>query len=71
MERDEVFSVSEARGSDFEFDSRVAAVFDDMVVRSIPFYQEQQRMIQELGAQLWVPGTDVYDLGCDHVDQSA
>jgi tRNA (cmo5U34)-methyltransferase len=35
-----------------------------MVVRSIPFYQEQQRMIQELGARLWVPETDVYDLGC-------
>ena len=64
MERDEVFSVSEARGSDFEFDSHVVAVFDDMVVRSIPFYEEQQRMIQELGARLWVPGTDVYDLGC-------
>jgi len=48
MERDEVFSVAEPRGSDFEFDPQVAAVFDDMVVRSVPFYEEQQRMIRQL-----------------------
>jgi tRNA (cmo5U34)-methyltransferase len=39
-------------------------VFDDMLRRSIPFYREQQSMVTELGRKFWIPGTDVYDLGC-------
>jgi tRNA (cmo5U34)-methyltransferase len=27
-------------------------------------YLEQQRMIQDMAATFWVPGTDIYDLGC-------
>ena len=27
----------------FEFDEEVAAVFDDMLERSVPFYKESQR----------------------------
>ncbi len=49
---------------DFEFNAEVAAVFDEMLAGSIPFYLEQQYMIQEIGKKFWVPGTDVYDLGC-------
>lgn len=64
MERDRVFVESTARASDFVFNTEVAQVFDDMIVRSIPFYLEQQCMIKEIGKKFWIPGTDVYDLGC-------
>lgn len=50
--------------ADFKFDRKVATVFDDMVVRSVPFYIEIQRMVRELTADFAMPGTSVYDLGC-------
>ncbi|HEX5219164.1 MAG TPA: carboxy-S-adenosyl-L-methionine synthase CmoA [Verrucomicrobiae bacterium] len=61
--RDEVFRQSQPIG-DFAFTKNVAAVFDDMVDRSVPFYQEIQRMVAELGADFAVENTNVYDLGC-------
>jgi tRNA (cmo5U34)-methyltransferase len=64
MKRDEMFAATAARASDFEFNSEVAEVFDDMLLRSIPFYREQQYMIQEIGRKFWLDGTGVYDLGC-------
>jgi tRNA (cmo5U34)-methyltransferase len=64
MARDEVFASSAPRSSDFEFNAEVAAVFDDMLVRSIPLYREQQAGIQEMARKFHVPGTRVYDLGC-------
>ncbi len=64
MERDRLFSETAARASDFEFDEKVAAVFDDMLLRSVPLYLEQQSMIAELAAKFWAPGSCAYDLGC-------
>jgi tRNA (cmo5U34)-methyltransferase len=64
MARDQVFASTAARGSDFEFNDEVAAVFDDMVSRSVPFYAEQQALIQEAAQKFYQPGTVVYDLGC-------
>lgn len=64
MSRDQVFATTAARGSDFEFNEEVAAVFDDMLARSVPFYAEQQAVIQEAAQKFYVPGTYVYDLGC-------
>jgi tRNA (cmo5U34)-methyltransferase len=49
---------------DFNFGERVARVFDDMLDRSVPFYQETQRMIAEMARDFAVPGSRVYDLGC-------
>ena len=51
--------------SDFEFDERVARVFDDMVARSVPYYDEIQRLQVELAVE-FLPdrGGLVYDLGC-------
>jgi tRNA (cmo5U34)-methyltransferase len=63
MKKDEVFKEDGSQSADFEFDDRVAGVFDDMVQRSVPYYVEQQRMICELSRAIWVPGTTVYDLG--------
>jgi tRNA (cmo5U34)-methyltransferase len=64
MKKDKIYLKSEKRAGDFEFNSEVAEIFDDMLVRSIPFYLEQQAMIRGLCRNLWIPGTNLYDLGC-------
>lgn len=61
---DTIFAQPTERTGDFKFDSRTATVFDDMVNRSVPFYDEIQRMTTELAADFAVPGTNLYDLGC-------
>src|SRR4028119_2364053 len=64
MDRDEVFREKYTKPSDFKFSSKVAGVFDDMVNRSVPFYEEMQRMIAELAADHFQDNTNIYDLGC-------
>jgi tRNA (cmo5U34)-methyltransferase len=64
MNRDNIFEDRAPRGSDFKFDADVAAVFDNMISRSVPFYAEQQRMIVEVVKRYWRPGSAIYDLGC-------
>ena len=49
---------------DFNFDAKTAGVFDDMVQRSVPFYEEIQRMTCELARDFAVPDTSLYDIGC-------
>ena len=62
--KDDVFKESFSKPSDFKFSSKVARVFDDMVNRSVPFYEEIQRMIGELAADHYQDNTNIYDLGC-------
>jgi tRNA (cmo5U34)-methyltransferase len=64
MGKDEVFRDEIEKASDFKFGAHVASVFDDMVNRSVPFYDEIQRMMAELAANHAEEGADVYDLGC-------
>ena len=64
MSKDQVFAGSAARASDFEFNKEVADVFDDMLNRSVPYYREQQALMQQIARKFYVPGTCVYDLGC-------
>lgn len=52
------------RIEDFNFGGETAAVFDDMLERSVPFYTEQQRMVSEIAADFAAPDTAIYDLGC-------
>jgi tRNA (cmo5U34)-methyltransferase len=49
---------------DFRFDSKTAAVFDDMIMRSVPMYEEIQRMTGEIAADFARPHTSLFDLGC-------
>ena len=49
---------------DFSFNHETAGVFEDMLGRSVPFYEEIQRMIRELAGDFAADGTNVYDLGC-------
>jgi tRNA (cmo5U34)-methyltransferase len=64
MNTDQIFKTKIEKSSDFKFDASVANVFDDMVVRSVPFYIEIQRMMTELIRDFAKPDTFVYDLGC-------
>ena len=63
MVKDTVFSEDTDRGSDFEFNAKVADVFDDMLSRSVPFYNEQQDMITEIAKKFYINDTNIYDLG--------
>ena len=48
----------------FEFDEEVAAVFDDMLERSVPFYKESQRITEFFTHKNLRENGIVYDLGC-------
>lgn len=48
----------------FRFDATVAAVFPDMLERSIPGYAASIEAIGSLAARFVRPGTRCYDLGC-------
>jgi tRNA (cmo5U34)-methyltransferase len=48
----------------FEFDADVAAVFDDMLARSVPFYAESQRLTALFCLNALKKGGRVVDLGC-------
>ena len=63
-EHDRVFQHT-ARIEDFAFDERVAKVFDNMVSRSVPFYNEVQRIQSDLIMDfLPAEAGVVCDLGC-------
>ncbi len=64
MSKDEIFKARMSTISDFNFGEKVVSVFDDMLERSVPFYQEIQRMTTEMAADFAVDGTNIYDLGC-------
>jgi len=63
-QKDRVFSrpLSEVRA--FEFNETVAAVFQDMISRSVPGYSLLLRMIGLYAGIFVQPGSRVYDLGC-------
>ncbi len=50
--------------SKFTFDETVASVFDDMLLRSVPFYKESQSLIIAILTQRLEAGDTVCDLGC-------
>ena len=64
MEKDALFDQKRKIVPDFDFGQDTAKVFDDMLDRSVPFYQEVQRMMSEIASDFAVPGTNLYDLGC-------
>lgn len=62
--RDRLFATPQPLLPDFTFGDETAAVFDDMLQRSVPLYDEIQRMIVEIASDFAVDGTAVYDIGC-------
>lgn len=63
MTRDTLFD-SRTPSEKFEFNDRVADVFDDMLDRSVPHYREVIDMSAEILQRGLQPGDTVYDLGC-------
>lgn len=63
MQKDRLF-LENPRFHKFTFNDQVAEVFDDMVTRSVPFYDEIHAIILDLVDKFYVEDSLVYDLGC-------
>lgn len=63
VEEDRIYRET-AGDKDFKFDSSVAAVFDNMISRSVPFYQELLAAEAQLLSRYLVSRELIYDLGC-------
>ncbi|HKK32071.1 MAG TPA: carboxy-S-adenosyl-L-methionine synthase CmoA [Desulfomicrobiaceae bacterium] len=64
--KDTMYSLPQDRIQPFEFNEQVAAVFDDMIGRSVPMYRETVKRQAQLAARFYQPGTRIYDLGCSN-----
>lgn len=63
-EQDKIYQKKSNFITDFKFDEKVTAVFDDMLERSVPFYREVLRMSSELTLEFYKPNDQIIDLGC-------
>jgi len=61
---DQLFSKNNINEGSFEFNFAVANVFDDMISRSVPFFQEIQSLIVNLCDEFAQPNSTIYDFGC-------
>ncbi|HIJ78144.1 MAG: carboxy-S-adenosyl-L-methionine synthase CmoA [Desulfobulbaceae bacterium] len=64
MAKDEIFKSEKSIAEDFRFTAQVAEVFDDMLARSVPNYQQVISMSAQILSKFLKPGDTVYDLGC-------
>ena len=62
--RDELYRGHNSQLGDFVFDDTVAAVFPDMIQRSVPGYPAIINMIQLLAERYAQPDSLLLDLGC-------
>ena len=62
--RDEIYKEPLLKPEKFEFSEKVAGVFDDMISRSVPYYNANQFMTAEMAADFYIENTMIYDLGC-------
>lgn len=58
-------------GKKWEFDAAVAASFDDMLLRSIPQYDEMRKLCFSLAKSYRMKNTDIVDLGCSRGEAMA
>ena len=65
--KDEVFTKPITK--QFEFDADVAAVFDDMLQRSVPFYNEVLQLTSRFACAYTKESGRIYDLGCSTASQ--
>jgi tRNA (cmo5U34)-methyltransferase len=61
--RDQLFNTTE-KPTAFCFNEAVAAVFPDMISRSVPGYTFCLEMIKDTAQYLVQPNSNIYDLGC-------
>ena len=64
MGKDSLYSRPQSNIGDFVFDEKVAACFDDMIIRSVPGYASIIAMVGVLAEQYAQDNTRCYDLGC-------
>ena len=64
MKRDTLYDNHRQPVPPFAFNDQVAAVFDDMIQRSIPLYGEIIQRQAELIPVFYQEGSRIYDLGC-------
>lgn len=64
MSRDDLFASGRTPSGAFEFNDAVAAVFPDMLERSIPGYGQTIEAIGLLARRAVQPDSNCYDLGC-------
>ena len=63
-QKDTLYSDSYAKLERFKFDSRVADVFQDMISRSVPGYQQILELLPTLVRNFYQENGQYYDLGC-------
>lgn len=63
-QRDDLYREPRPMLVDFTFDERVAAVFPDMIRRSVPGYGEILTQLGLFAERYAQPGSTLYDLGC-------
>lgn len=64
MSRDTLYAEPKSEIEPFAFDEKVAAVFPDMIRRSVPGYDLILQALPWLAARVVQPYSRVYDLGC-------
>jgi tRNA (cmo5U34)-methyltransferase len=66
MAKDNIYSAEIDPVPPFEFNEEVVRVFNDMIRRSVPFYEEIICRQAQLTARFYQIGTRIYDLGCSN-----
>ncbi len=64
MSNDSIYSIPLQSVEGFQFDHKVAAVFPDMISRSVPGYSTIVAMTGVLAERYATDGSNLYDLGC-------
>lgn len=64
LKKDSVFATHKKVIKPFEFNEEVAQVFDDMVSRSVPFYEESHRVCADMALRFYRGSGHIIDLGC-------
>ena len=66
MEKDKLFAFKKNNIKPFEFNHEVSYVFDDMLNRSVPLYNQSIKRQAQFAVQFYQENSRIYDLGCSH-----
>lgn len=61
---DKIYAKKHQNVSKFSFDEQVVEVFDDMINRSVPLYDEVQDLTKAIASKFYQENSKIYDLGC-------
>ncbi|SQH76544.1 AdoMet-dependent methyltransferase [Shewanella benthica] len=62
--QDNIYAQACKNVSDFQFDEKVAGVFNDMIKRSVPGYSQIINTLGAFAQKFATPDSNIYDLGC-------